>query len=293
MMGIASTLSFIWSHPLNRGARIASLARFVRWQIGSRLVPQLIALPYVNETTLLTSVGMTGATGNWYCGLQEYQDMAFILHALRPEDLFLDIGANIGSYTVLASGAVGASSIAVEPIPETAKVLEANVGINGLGGRVEVRRLALSDEAGKLRFTSGFDACNRVAGTDETEGVIEVPVTMLDILCADRVPTIIKIDVEGHEMAVIAGGTRTLRDPRVLAVVMETNGSGRRYGVDDADLSQRMAQFGFQACGYDPFTRSLGPPPPAGNNTIFVRNPAAMTTRIVAAPRYQLLNCTL
>lgn len=47
---------------------------------------------------------MTGATGNWYCGLQEYEDMSFVLHALRPGDLFVDVGANIGSYSILAAG---------------------------------------------------------------------------------------------------------------------------------------------------------------------------------------------
>lgn len=292
-MGIGTALSFIWSHPLNRGARAASLVRFFRWQLGARLVPQLIALPFVNETTLLTRIGMKGATGNWYCGLQEYQDMGFILHALRPQDLFLDIGANIGSYTVLASGAVGATTIAVEPIPATAKVLEANVGINGLGGRVEVRRLGISDKVGVLRFTSALDACNHVAGTDETEGVIEVQVTTVDSLCVDRAPTVIKIDVEGHEMAVISGATRTLRDPRVLAVVMETNGSGSQYGVRDDDLTEMMGQLGFHACGYDPFSRRLGPPPPAGKNTIFVRDAEAVTARAAVAPSFRLTNCTL
>ena len=47
------------------------------------------------------AAGMTGATGNVYCGLHEFEDMALVLHALRPRDLFVDVGANVGSYTVL------------------------------------------------------------------------------------------------------------------------------------------------------------------------------------------------
>jgi len=43
-------------------------------------------------------------------------DMGFLLHFLRKDDLFLDVGANIGSYTVLAGGAVGAKSISFEPV---------------------------------------------------------------------------------------------------------------------------------------------------------------------------------
>ena len=60
---------------------------------------------------------MTGATGNIYTGLHEFEDMMFLLHLLRPGDIFVDAGANIGSYTVLASAVVGAKSISFEPVP--------------------------------------------------------------------------------------------------------------------------------------------------------------------------------
>jgi thymidylate synthase len=62
---------------------------------------------------------MTGATGNIYAGLHEFEDMAFLLHLLRSEDMFADVGSNIGSYTILASGVVGAKSVAFEPVPST------------------------------------------------------------------------------------------------------------------------------------------------------------------------------
>ena len=91
----------------------------LRWQVGSRLLPLGSTLPYVGDTRLFVTRGMTGATGNWYCGLHEVDEMGFVLHALRPGDLFVDVGANIGSYTVLAAGAVGADAIAVEPVPTT------------------------------------------------------------------------------------------------------------------------------------------------------------------------------
>ncbi|TMC68336.1 MAG: FkbM family methyltransferase, partial [Chloroflexi bacterium] len=91
----------------------------VRWQFVSRLIAGPIALPFVEGTSLFAMRGMTGATGNWYCGLHEVREMAFVLHLLRAKDHFLDVGANVGSYTVLAGGAVGARVTAVEPIPET------------------------------------------------------------------------------------------------------------------------------------------------------------------------------
>jgi len=89
---------------MNRSARFAAIGRVIRWQLASRLMPGPITLPYVNGTYLFATRGMTGATGNWYCGLHEYEDMSFVLHTLKPGDLFVDVGANIGSYSILAAG---------------------------------------------------------------------------------------------------------------------------------------------------------------------------------------------
>ena len=70
-----NTLSFILRHPLNRAKKGAALRRFIRWQIASRLLPGAVAVPFVDSTRLLVLPGMTGATGNIYCGLPEYQEM--------------------------------------------------------------------------------------------------------------------------------------------------------------------------------------------------------------------------
>src|SRR4051812_48596523 len=116
-MQLAQLLTFVWNHPLNAGSKVSALGRVARWQVASRLLAGPFSLPFVEGASLLVSRGMTGATGNWYCGLHEPTDMAFVLHLLRPGDHFLDVGANIGSYTVLAAGAVGARVTSVEPLP--------------------------------------------------------------------------------------------------------------------------------------------------------------------------------
>ena len=116
-MGLTRSISFILGHPLNRSRPAAALVRWLRWQLGSRLLPGPVLVPFVEHIGLLMRPGMTGATGNLYCGLHEFEDMALVLHALRPADLFVDIGANVGSYSMLAA-ATGAEVSAFEPIPE-------------------------------------------------------------------------------------------------------------------------------------------------------------------------------
>jgi hypothetical protein len=65
-------------HPLNRADKWAALKRYLRWQIGSRSVPGDVLLPFVDRTYLRVRPGMTGATGNIYAGLHEFEGMAFL-----------------------------------------------------------------------------------------------------------------------------------------------------------------------------------------------------------------------
>jgi hypothetical protein len=99
---LPSQLAAIARHPLNRGKALAALLRWSRWQIDSCLVPGPVLVPFFNSYSLFAQAGMTGITQNIYVGRAEFREMAFLLHVLRPDDLFVDVGANIGAYTILA-----------------------------------------------------------------------------------------------------------------------------------------------------------------------------------------------
>ena len=62
-MPLINTLSFLLRHPLNRGRKLKTLRSFAAWQIGSRLVPGPVAVPFAGDAMLLAKPGMTAATG--------------------------------------------------------------------------------------------------------------------------------------------------------------------------------------------------------------------------------------
>ncbi len=103
---LRKTLRYILVHPLSKRNRTKAFLKYLCWQIGYRLNPYPIIYPFVEKSKLIIAKGMTGATGNIYVGLHDFEKMGFLLHLLRPEDLFADVGANIGSYTILASGVI-------------------------------------------------------------------------------------------------------------------------------------------------------------------------------------------
>lgn len=295
--GLTNTLSFILRHPLNRTRKFAALRRFVRWQLGSRLALGSVAVPFVDSTRLLVRPGMTGATQNVYCGLQEFEDMGFVLHALRPGDLFVDVGANIGSYTILAAGASGAHCLSFEPSPTTFVHLLDNIRLNNLESRVTARNVGVGASPGFMTFTSGLDTENHVAAEGEAVAdPIEVRVEPLDVALSASPATLLKIDVEGYETEVVNGASDVMRGESLLAVVMELNGSGLRYGYDEEQIHQSMVRWGFEAVRYDPLQRTftqLGSRNSADGNTLYVRNLECLRDRVRTAPIHTVLGTSL
>lgn len=173
------TINYIRLHPINKNQQCKAIMRFLWWQLKSRIKPGFHKLPFGEKSKILAKKGLTGATGNIYCGLHEFNDMAFLLHFLIEDDLFLDIGANIGSYTILSASEVGAQTISFEPIPATFNILEENIKVNQIEHLVELKNNGVGSKNGVIRFTSGLDTVNHVASASDKD-TVEVNVVTID-----------------------------------------------------------------------------------------------------------------
>lgn len=219
-MSLLNTIRFITGHPLNREHKLKSIIRFAKWQLGSRLVPGAILYDWINGSKFLVKTGETGLTGNIYTGLHEFPDMGFLLHFLRGEDLFVDIGANVGSYTILACSVAGAKGIAFEPVPSTYNRLVANMRLNHLENTVKCINKGVGYQQGTVAFTGDGDTTNHVIASDEqcnNKSIVEM--ISLDTALNGEEPSLIKIDVEGYETPVLEGANKTLKSQRLNAVI--------------------------------------------------------------------------
>lgn len=288
---LVSTLRFIANHPLSGRAKRAAFTRYIRWQIGSRLVPGPVSVPLVGDVKLLVSPGMTGATGNIYCGLHEFADMGFVLHVLNDSDLFLDVGANVGVYSMLAA-ATGASVLAIEPVPAAFGSLQKNIDLNALQKKIEARCIAAGATNGELLMTSNQDTMNHVLAKGQSDrSAISIPVVKLDDVAGLRCPVLMKIDVEGFEQEVLAGSREVLANDALKAVIIELNGSGERHGVSDDSIHATMHEYGFLPHAYDPLTRTLdmlASYNEGSGNTLYLRNIDDVEKRVKAAPKYRV-----
>jgi FkbM family methyltransferase len=292
-MGVVARLrvlsSQFLSHPQTRSHPYAAWARFGWWQVRSRVIPRPMTMPFVNGSRLRVWRGRPASTAAWYFGLPDFEEMSFALHLLRPGDLFLDGGANVGVWSVLAAS-TGADVVAVEPAPDAVALLEQQARMNDFGPRLVVRCCALAEKPGTVRMTTGRDTANAVleGGAADGPAAVEVPAETLDSLCRDRPPTFIKLDLEGYEPAALRGGRRVLGAPELLALVVETFRPHTWQTEPLRGMEQLLADHGFRPHAYRPADRTLEPltdPQGGGQNTIYVRDAAAVAARVrPAAP---------
>ncbi len=286
------TIKFIINHPLNKGRKLKSLIKFIKWQISSRLTPYPIIFDYAQRSKFIIKKGLTGATGNLYCGLHEFDDMSFLLHFLRETDLFIDIGANVGSYTLLGASEVGAKTISIEPIPETFNYLMSNIFLNNIEGNVDAFNVGLGSEKGELRFTKLLDTVNHVASNEDTD-TITVPVRRFDDFIELEKPTLIKIDVEGFETDVLIGMSKALLNENLKGIIIELNGAGSRYGNSDDEIHKKLLAHSFTPFQYLPFKRNLKKIDSYGtHNTIYIKDFEFVNQRIISAKKVKINNKT-
>jgi FkbM family methyltransferase len=142
-------------------------------------------------------------------GEYDFNNMRFLRLVLSTRGgTFIDVGANIGVYTLIASEVGKVTVVSVEPHPATFAILEENVRLNGRRN-VYCVNVALSQHDGELRFTDYKErAVNRVVSAGESGGnELRVASRRFDDLCRELSvePDFVKIDVEGHECAVLEG----------------------------------------------------------------------------------------
>lgn len=288
---------FIFNHPLASRHKTRAFFRFLLWQIQSSFTTkQFFSKHFIGNIRFYAKKRLTGITGNIYTGLHEFEDMMFLLHFLQPDDCFMDLGANVGAYTLLAAGITGAKSISVEPVLTTFDILYRNISLNKLEDKIILINSGVSSENGMISFSTGDDTTNHVIASDELTNTNseEIEVITVDSLLIYGSPALIKIDVEGYETEVLKGMQQTLSNPLLKCIIIELMGNGVRYGFDEYEIHKAIIERGFVCCTYDPFSRALSETKQThSSNSIYCRDINFIKNRIQQAPRINIMGESL
>lgn len=169
-------------------------------------------------------------------------EIKFLRKLIQPGQVVVDVGANLGVYTLSLAKCVGDSGrvVAFEPAPHTALLLRASIEANGYSN-VDVEECALSDTLGELRFAiENSSELNRVLEPGESsDNAIVVKVSTLDhIQLAHQLHDVyfLKLDAEGQEESIIKGGERLLRNQSPIVMMEIAHGESINASLVDRIL---------------------------------------------------------
>jgi FkbM family methyltransferase len=232
-------VKFIWTHPANRRRRMRALLCFMRFQFRGRLLGRSTLVPIGQRSRIRASLHRQAVSKAVCANPPDYAEMTFWQQALKPGDLFVDVGANVGNYTIWASD-LGAEVIALEPAADTYDLLVDNVALNGYP--VRTMCAAAGAAAGTARFTNGRDALNRL----DPEGGAETKIVTIDSIIGNRTVAGMKVDVEGFEIEVLRGCELALADQRLRLIQLEWNASSATaVGTDRKPVADLLAKHGY------------------------------------------------
>lgn len=188
-------------------------------------------------------------------GVYEQNTVQIISQLLKPGDIFMDAGAHCGQYTLIASRSVGETGQvhSFEPDPETFKLLSESVKLNNLDN-VHLNQLALSSQEGIRRLYFASSHCTGASS-------LSTPYTYSEVSCEVKCTTIdsyihksdfeeidlLKIDIEGHEIEALKGGSCLFSSEKKPIIVTEFNEESQNYfGSTCKDLADFLIQKNYE-----------------------------------------------
>jgi FkbM family methyltransferase len=184
--------------------------------------------------------------------------------ALRPGMSVVDVGANIGIYTLHAARAVGdtGSVFSFEPTPRTFGILQGNVDANGFSARVDLRSAAVLDERSTMPLYVQEVRCglNSLYGPDGGQSVLVETVSLDEALSGVPSIDLIKIDAEGAEPRILRGMRHIIATNPGLQIFVEFAPSLLlRAGTQPADFLDELLAWGFDIQVVDDLSGELLP----------------------------------
>jgi FkbM family methyltransferase len=259
-----SVMRTMYAHPYNRRKPMFALYRLARWQLHKRWGKGGKAYRYWGTRDIVCYPDSRESMWLIYNYYMDWDEFHFIQRYVRADSIVLDVGANIGIYTLWLSQFVKDEGrvIAFEPDPKNYERCAENLRRNRLD-TVRLEQVALSNECGTLQFSVGQDTENHLLPADAVSASsISVEATTLDEYCRrNGIASIdfMKIDVEGAELMVFQGAATVLGGSRIGVIQLELNDALEKYGIQRSDVVQLLEGHGYGLYSYDAAGNGLTP----------------------------------
>jgi FkbM family methyltransferase len=190
----------------------------------------------------------------FYGHYHERYETLLIERVLEEGEAFWDIGANVGYFVLAAAAALGNTGevVAFEPFSVAYQNLLDNLALNHFTN-IRPVKLAVSDTHGEVVLYASSDiadtSANIFMAKEDQAGQEVIQTITLDEFSQEMArltPTLIKMDIEGAELAVLKGGRETIRASQPLLLIELEARTLRALGLSKADFQEELAPYGYQ-----------------------------------------------
>lgn len=241
----------ILNHPLNKDEKLKAAFRILWWKFNQLFLhtPCVITLSGSNIKCICYTESSYGGMVV-YNNLPEYPEMLFLGKVLKANSVFLDIGANIGVFTLIAASKIKSGKIySFEPVASVLSILYNNVRLNSLEDRVTIVEKVASDQIGFERFVSHEISEYSHISVDKTSKTVRIPSIRLDTFCKENninFIDVVKIDVEGAELKVLKGLEDYLKFGKVGFLIVELNKRSILFKGGPNQVIDYLTNFGYR-----------------------------------------------
>lgn len=235
------------THPMNKNETILSFFRLVWWKTNQIFFKIPAVIEMVPGARLVCYPSSSYGSFVVYAKFPEYEEMQFIHSIVFDKDIFFDVGANIGSISVLAASKGAEVKIhAFEPTKSLVSLFKENININGYGKRITLIEKAVFHKKGTINFLlEKTSEINHIIGkkVKKNSNITEVETVTLDDYTEKKKLTFInflKVDVEGAELQVFQGAKNLLKNSRIGIILFEINKNCHNFGYQPNELVQLL-----------------------------------------------------
>ncbi len=235
MHDILNSLTTLLRHPIVKKNTLVFFLKLLFWQINKRIFHLTFKYNFFSDLSFFLEPSSSYGALTFYTKLPDYYEMSYLLNNLNDSDYFIDIGANIGIFTLLASSKVKKGKLfAFEPNKNVKDKLEKNIKLNNIKNCNVIGKI-VSDENKKMFFElNSTSELSRISlkKTDRSSNIDSV--TLDEFIVENRLTRVnfLKIDVEGAECLVLKGANKSLKRKLIRNIIFEVNPSSKDFNCD-------------------------------------------------------------
>jgi FkbM family methyltransferase len=254
-----NSLVAVLSHPTNKSHQLKTIMRVVWWKLNQLFfhLPTLVEISPGVKCICYPDSSFGSLIV--YVTLPEFLEMHFVLAVIEPKDTFIDVGANIGVFSLLAASKINQGKVyAFEPLALPLQRLQENSFLNNFHSSIIPFNFVISEHNGMINFEEHPASEESAISLQEHSSSSKIQkyktITLDNFIKQKSLKAIklLKIDVEGAELSVLKGATKALENQRVQMILVELNPQSQQYGYTQTQTLEFLQKHQFKCFLLDP-----------------------------------------